>query len=69
MTKKIGKALARAIEHEEEEQVSGAGKSLLMNPYRSKIFQYVTRHPCSNLTKIVTDSRYGDTAVGRLFSG
>jgi DNA-binding MarR family transcriptional regulator len=53
MVRKLGKAMAEAIGQGEKEITAVSGKSLLMNPLRSSIFQFITRNPCSNLTNIV----------------
>src|SRR3990172_7861555 len=58
--KSVGRAFQRALGSEfvlPEVEPREAGTSLLMNPRRQRVFEYVWNHPCSHLRRISRDMR------------
>jgi DNA-binding transcriptional ArsR family regulator len=67
MPEKIGDALKRAITQERAVDDVGKSKkdekSLLLNPTRLEIFQYLCKNPCSKLKSIASSLELADSTV------
>jgi predicted transcriptional regulator len=51
-SKKVGKAFEKAITTEPKKVGKTKSRAQIMNPVRREILQYLSRHPCSNASRI-----------------
>jgi predicted transcriptional regulator len=65
MPKKMGEALKSVVGVGvgEEEEKKGKAESVLMNPNRQQIFQFLIFHPCSHMRKVAGELRMSPPTV------
>lgn len=65
MPKKMGEALKAVVGegYDEEEAKKGRVESVLMNPNREQIFQFLIFHPCSHMRKVANGLRMSPPTV------
>lgn len=65
MPKKLGEALKSVVGegYGEGEEKKGKAESVLMNPNRQQIFQFLIFHPCSNVRKVASELKMSPPTV------